>query len=572
MSTGTDSAPNKASENDPKGGKAPKKTSKFATAPGAQKNSDGGLRPLIKLASHRDRIMLPVWMYALLATVGGTAYSLKKLYPAQADRDKLGVSIRSNPSLRALYGPLYDTHSLGALTAWRTLGFGGLLIGIMVVLLITRHTRAEEESGRLELLGSGAVGRDAPLTAALALAVGACFAIGLVSAVVMLVLGQSAGGSLALGACLFAVGVAFAGTQAVAVQLTETGRAANGIGALVLGVAYVLRTVGDAAGSSGGAGWVAWLSPFGWIERVHPWAGDRWWVVAITLAAGAVAAAAGYRVQNTRDLGRGLLPQRPGPASAGPGLRGVFGLGRRLHQPTLMGWTAGIFGFGIVMGSIAKGIDQLLNDNAQVEKIIGRYGGVRGLTDSYLATAVSFLGMAAAFYAVQSVLRLRGEETSGRAEPVLSGSAGRLAWAGSHLVFPAVGSALVMAAGGLGVGVGAGAVLGDFWGWVGRMVRSGLVTTPALWIVAAIAVALFGLVPRWTPAAYGVFGVVVFIAYLGPLVDAGQWFLDLTPYTHIPKIPGGEFHWTPLVWMTAISAVLTAAGLVGLRRRDVSSA
>lgn len=552
--------------------KTAKKTSKFAPRPGAQKDTDGGLRTLIKLASHRDRIMLPVWIYALLATVGSTAYSLKKLYPAQSDRDKLATSIGANPSLRALYGPLYDTHSLGALTAWRTLGFGGLLIGIMVVLLITRHTRAEEESGRLELLGSGAVGRNAPLSAALTIAVGACFGIGLLAAAVMVALGQGVGGALAFGACLFAVGVAFAGTQAVAVQLTETGRAANGIGALILGVAYLLRTVGDAAGTKGGAGWVAWLSPLGWIERVHPWAGNRWWVVAVTLAAGVLAAAVGYRVQNARDLGSGLLPQRPGPAAAGPGLRGVFGLGRRLQQPTLLGWMAGIFVFGIVMGSIAKGIDQLLNDNQQVEKIIGRYGGVRGLTDSYLATAVSFLGMAAAFYAVQAVLRLRGEETSGRAEPVLSGSAGRLAWAGSHLVFPAVGSALVMAAGGLGVGVGAGAVLGDFWGRVGQMVKAGLITTPALWVIAAAAVALFGLVPKWTSAAYGVFGVMVFIAYLGPLVNAGQWFLDLTPYTHIPKVPGGTFTWTPLVWMTVVAAVLSAAGLLGFRRRDVSSA
>ena len=557
--------------------KAAEKPSRFALKPGSvlssgEKGSDKGLRTLIKLATRRDRIMLPVWIYALLATVGSTAYSLKKLYPAQSDRDKLATSIGTNPSLRALYGPLYDTHTLGALTAWRTLGFGGLLIGIMVVLLITRHTRAEEESGRLELLGSGAVGRNAPLSAALSIAVGACFGIGLLAAVVTVVLGQGVVGALAFGACLFAVGAAFAGTQAVAVQLTETGRAANGIGALVLGVAYLLRTVGDAAGNSGGAGWVAWLSPFGWIERVHPWAGNRWWVVGVTLAAGVLAAAVGYRVQNARDLGSGLLPQRPGPASAGPGLRGVFGLGRRLQQPTLLGWMAGIFVFGIVMGSIAKGIDQLLNDNQQVEKIIGRYGGVRGLTDSYLATAVSFLGMAAAFYAVQAVLRLRGEETSGRAEPVLSGSAGRLAWASSHLVFPAVGSALVMAAGGLGVGVGAGAVLGDFWGWVGRMVKAGLVTTPALWIIAAAAVALFGLVPKWTSGAYGVFGVMVFIAYLGPLINAGQWFLDLTPYTHIPKVPGGVFHWAPLVWMTAVSVVLTAAGLLGFRRRDVASA
>ena len=534
--------------------------------------SDDGLRTLIKLATRRDRIIIPVWIYALVATVGSTAYSLKKLYPTQADRDKLASSISSNPSLRALYGPLYDTHSLGALTAWRALGFGGLLIGIMAMLLITRHTRAEEESGRLELLGSGAVGRNAPLTAALYLATTACFAIGLLAAVVMIVLGEDWAGALAFGACLFGVGVAIAGTQAVAVQLTETGRAANGIGALILGIAYLLRTVGDAAGNSGGAGWVAWLSPFGWIERVHPCAGNRWWVIGLTLAAGVVAAAVGYRLQGARDLGSGLRSQRPGRPAAGRGLRGVFGLGRRLQQPSLLGWAAGLLAFGIVMGTLAKGVNQLVSDNKQVEDVITRYGGVKGLTDSYLATIVSFLGMAAAFYAVQAVLRLRGEETSGRAEPVLSASTSRLAWAGSHLLYPAVGSALVMACAGLGIGIGAGWALGDFWGWVGRMLRAGLVTTPALWIIAAVGVALFGLLPKWSAAVYGVFGVLVFISYLGPAINASQWLLDLTPFTHIPRIPGGVFHWTPLAWMTGIAAVLAAAGLAGLRRRDMSSA
>ncbi|MBS2540119.1 ABC transporter permease, partial [Catenulispora sp. NF23] len=102
-------------------------------------------------------------------------------------------------------------------------------------------------------------------------------------------------------------------------------------------------------------------------------------------------------------------------------------------------------------------------------------------------------------------------------------------------------------------------------------VKAGLITTPALWVIAAAGVALFGLRPKWTSAAYGVFGLMVFIANLGPLVNAGQWLVDLTPFAHIPKVPGGAFHWAPLVWMTLVSVVLTGAGLVGFRRRDVSS-
>ena len=48
-----------------------------------------------------------------------------------------------------------------------------------------------------------------------------------------------------------------------------------------------------------------------------------------------------------------------------------------------------------------------------------------------------------------------------------------------------------------------------------------------------------------------------------------QWVMDLSPFTHVPKIPGGEFVVSPLAWLVALAVLLGAAGLVGFRRRDV---
>ena len=542
-----------------------------ANRPSRVASATAGVDRLARLALRRDRIMLPVWLYAILATIIGTAYSIKNLYPTQASREQLQQSIDVNPSLRALYGPMYDTHTLGAVTAWRVLPVGGLMLAVFCVLLVTRHTRAEEEDGRLELLGAGAIGRSAPLTAALAEAVVACVAVGFVAAAVMPFFGQGVVGSLAFGLTFTAVGLAFTGLSAVTAQLTETGRAANGLAGAMIGLAYLLRAVGDAAGTSGSLGWTVWLTPFGWVERVRPWAGDRWWVIALMLLGAATLIAGAYTLADRRDLGSGLLPQRPGPPAAGPGLRGAFGLARRLQQGIFFGWGAGLLVTGFVLGGLTKGIQQLVGDSPQVADIMTRYGGVKGATDSYLSTAVSFLTMAAAFYGVQSVLRLRTEETSGRAEQVLSGDVGRMRWAAGHLVFPALGSAAIMLVGGLGVGLGAGAVLGDVGGWTGKMVQAALVSVPAVWIFAAAALALFGLLPKGTSAAWGVLGVLLLISYLGPAVNIGQWLLDLTPFTHVPRLPGGTFSWTPLLWLTGISAVLTAAGLVGVRRRDITS-
>ncbi|MEZ0067448.1 ABC-2 type transport system permease protein [Streptacidiphilus sp. MAP12-20] len=527
-----------------------------------------GASTLLRFALRRDRIMLACWLYALIGSVAGTAVSFGKLYPSQSSREQLAQSINSNGSLRALYGSVYDTGSTGALTAWRMLGLGGLLLGLLCVLLVVRHTRAEEESGRLELIGAGAVGRGAPLAAGIGAAVTASALVGGVNAVVLLAMGQQVAGSLVFGAALFGCGVCFAGVAAVAAQLTGTGRAANGIGGAVLGLAFLLRACGDAAGSTG-PGWLVWLSPLGWAERVRPYDDNAWWLVALLIAAGGAQLALGYALAGRRDLGSGLLPQRPGPPSAAPSLRGTVGLAWRLQRGTLLGWAFGFAVGGAMLGGISQGVKQLISSSANVEQIVQRMGGSTGVVDSYLATSMNLLAMVAAVYAVQATLRLRGEETSGRAEPVLATGVGRLGWAGSHLLYPLLGSGALLLVGGLTAGLGAGVALGDTAGWTGKLLVGALVQLPAVWVFAAATVALFGLRPQWTAAAWSVLGVWLFIGYLGPALNAGQWLLDLTPFTHVPKLPGGSFHVAPLLWLTLISAALAGAGLAGLRRRDI---
>ncbi|MFC5908753.1 ABC transporter permease [Streptacidiphilus monticola] len=528
-----------------------------------------GLSPLLRLALRRDRIMLPVWLYALIATVAGTAFSIRKLYPDQASRDRLAASINGNPSLRALYGPLYDTHSLGAVVAWRALPYGGLMIGLLCLLLVTRHTRAEEEAGRLELLGAGAVGRGTALSAALTTAAVSCATVGAVATVVLLTLGEAASGSLALGLAYAATGLLFAGVAALAAQVARTGRAANGLGGALLGLAFLLRTVGDAAGPHGAGHWLVWLSPIGWAEQVQPFAADRWWVLLLQLVVAAAEMTGAYALLLRRDHGAGLLPDRPGPADAPSSLRGAAGLAWRLQRAGLWGWTAALLVSGLVLGAITDGVRQLVDDSAQVAQMMERMGGTTGVVDSYLSTCMTFLAMASAAYAVQSTLRLRGEETGGRAEPLLAGAVGRLSWAAGLLAYPLAGSAALLLAGGLGAGLGTGAVLGDAGTWTGRLLGAALVQVPAVWLFAGFGTALFGLLPRWTTAAWGVLGVALLIAYLGPVVDAGQWLLDLTPFTHVPRLPGGELRTAPLVWLVLLSAALLGAGLAGLRRRDV---
>jgi len=131
-----------------------------------------GTVALAKLALRRDRIMLPVWIYLILAGVSANAYTFGRLYKTPSSRSALVASAQSNPALLFLYGRL-NGDSVGALTAWRFGVWGALIAVLMTIFIVIRHTRADEEAGRLELIGSARVGRQAPLVAALLVAVAA---------------------------------------------------------------------------------------------------------------------------------------------------------------------------------------------------------------------------------------------------------------------------------------------------------------------------------------------------------------------------------------------------------------
>jgi ABC-2 type transport system permease protein len=63
--------------------------------------------------------------------------------------------------------------------------------------------------------------------------------------------------------------------------------------------------------------------------------------------------------------------------------------------------------------------------------------------------------------------------------------------------------------------------------------------------------------------------VCFFLGQLGALFQLPQAVLDLSPFTHIPQVPGADVRWTPLVILTLLAAALIVVGLAAFRRRDV---
>jgi ABC-2 type transport system permease protein len=531
-----------------------------------------GTGRLFWLALRRDRIVASAWILGLFLYAYSQAASIIALYPTQADLDRLARTaegVGANPAVVAIQGPAYQAHTYGGATAWQLVTPWVFLLGLMSLLLMTRHTRQEEETGRAELVSAGVVGRYAWLAAALlyVLAVNAVLAV--ITSLAFIAMGLPAAGSVALVVECVLGGLVFAGVAAITAQLTEFARPANGMAFAVLGAAFLLRAIGD---TSGELSWLSWLSPIGWAERFRPFAGERWWVLLLPVTLLTVLLVAASALLVRRDVGAGALPTRLGPAAAPSWLRSPLALAWRLQRGTLLGWTIGAAVAGLSFGAIAQDMVQAATEDPETAKMLASLGGSGSITDIYLAAVLSWLGMLAAGYAVQATLRLHSEETELRAEQVLATAVSRIRWAGSHLLVVAGGSAVVLATGGLVAGLAHGLRSGDLGGELPRVLGGALVQLPAVWVMAAVGAALFGLLPRVVVGAtWAVLAVVLFVTMFGEPLRLSRWLLDLSPFAHLPKLPAASFTATPLAWLLAISAVLAAAGLAAFRRRDLAS-
>lgn len=531
-------------------------------------SSLAGTASLIRLNLRLDRFRLPAWVLTLGVLTYFTGAAFEELYPTAASRRLFAQTLVNNPSLVAMVGPAFDLSTIGGLIAWRLGGVAAVLTALLGVLTVTRHTRAEEEAQRLELVMAGVVGRMAPLVAALVVAAGLSAAIGAAIGLATAALDQSVAGSVALGAGIASTGLVFAGISAVSAQVAENARTASTIAGTLLAASYVLRAVGDSA-SSENLALLSFVSPIGWAQQIRPFGGERWWVFGMFAVLLFICVGTAYLLIGKRDLGAGLLQPRRGPASAGPFLRGPFGLAWRLQRGALVAWTAGFALAGAAFGTLAEGIGDVLDDTPQLRELLEGLGGGGRLEDIFFGSILSLMAVIASAYVIQAILRLRSEENDYRAEPVLATRVGRLRWALSHLFPVAVGAVTTMCAAGFLAGLVHGLRTGDALPTALEVLSTALHHVPAMLVLAGLTLALFGLVPRLYFLAWVALTAFMLLGQLGQTLNLEQWLLNLSPFSHVP-LPPADPDPVSTTALLAVAIALTVAGLLGLRRRDVA--
>lgn len=521
-----------------------------------------GTTYLVRLLLRRDRIRIPVWVLALVGITYLTANAVHTAYPNQRAIDAYANALGSSPSAIAMAGPPVALHTIGGVVVYETTFTAVVGTALMVLFLMVRHTRAEEEAGRTELLRSTVVGRHAAGASAFLVATVASWLTGAGIALAVGSAGVATVGALLVGAGVGALGMVFAAITLCLAQVFSHARAATGAALGVLGLAFLLRAAGDVRGD-----WLVWLSPIGWSQATHPLGEDRWWPLLVSLVATAGLLVLAAVLADRRDLGAGLVAARPGSADASRWLAGPVGLAVRLQRGSLVAWSSGVFVTALVSGSLTREMQDLVRDNPTLASYFEAAGG--SLVDSFIGTMLLLLALTAAGFAVSSALRLRAEESAGRVEPLLAASVSRSRWMLGNLLVTGAGSVLVLVAGGLGLGLSYGAIVSDASQPL-RIAGLSLVYAPATLVLAALAVLLFGWLPGAARAVWAALGVCFVIGWLGGLLNPPAWLENLSPFTHTPQVPVQDVAAGPLATI-ALSVVLAVAlGVAGFRRRDVS--
>lgn len=531
------------------------------------RNALTGTLALIRLILRRDRIRIPVWIGGVVAFLALSAVSVPEVYPTEADLQARGDFVQS-PVLTIFSGPGYgaDDYTVGAMVANEYLIYGVVAVALMSILMVIRHTRAEEETGRAELVSASVVGHRAAPTAALIVAVATNLLIGAATALALTasLAELSSVGSWVFGLSMASAGIVLAALAAVTAQVTQHARGATGIAVTVLAVFFVLRAAGD----MGDDRTLSWVSPIGWVQSTRAYVDERWWPLLLPLVLSLLLTAVAYGLASRRDVTAGLVAPRPGPPGASRTLATSGGMALRLQWSSLAAWGAGLLMFGAVLGSLVGEVETFLDENPQLQDFFGAEEGT-ALVGAFLSTVMLLLALLTTGYAVAAALRLRTEETAGRAEPLLATAVTRGRWARGHLAVVMGGGAAVL----VGVAVCVGVVAAIEHGqssWVTDILGLGLAHVPAMWLIVGVVVALYGLLPRVASLGWAALVYAAVVGLMGDAFDMPEGARVLSPFHHVPGLPLDEISLTPLVALTVAGAVLVVIGLAGLQRRDIN--
>lgn len=535
------------------------------------------LTTLLARRLRRDWVQLTLWIAGTVALALAGLSGAASTYGSEQERTALLATVMANPVI-LLFRGLPSGPGEQAFIVFLLMPFLVMMAALMSSFLAVRHTRGDEEAGRLEIVAATTAGRTIPTVTTIVHGVLANVVLGVLVAAAFLGGGSPTDGSLLAGFTTACGGLAFLGIALLSAQLMRTSRGANSLAVWVLVVTYFLAGIGNALGTPSDdltrlqSSWLTWLSPFGWAENTRAFDENLWWPALLCVAAFAVLAAAALALQAVRDLGASIVPERHGRTDAPPTLSSSTGLVARLATGSTVGWMVGALFAGALSTSLGAVVNEMGADNPAVADMLQALSAEADLEQAVVVVFFTMVGLLAACAAVQTVARARQEEAHGTAEPVLATPVQRVRWLADFVVVGFVAIVLTCAAAFVGAWAGAAGLDNGADLTADAFVAAwGQVAAASVFLVLTALV--FTIAPRWTiPLGWTLVTAAIVFGLFGPLLGLPEWVTNLSPFSVAPVPSGDEVDVRGLWWLVLATGVGAAASLALMRRRELASA
>ncbi len=545
-------------------------TSGTVVTPSTPKLSAGvGLAPPSALARRafrdaRVRTISFAYLFAVIAYIQPVGY--RDAYPTLSSRLAFAHSFADNKAIRLFYGVPHDLLSVSGYTSWRVGGTLAIFAAVFGLLASVRALRTEEDTGRMELVLAGSVGRGTAYLAALAAIAAGVLILGIAEFVGLILAGLPAGGSAELALATASVVPVFVGVGALASQLASTRRMALELGGAAVGLFLALRVIAD---TSSGASWLRWATPLGWAEEVRPFTGAHPIVLALPGAATALLLVVAARIAAGRDIGTGVLPARESAEPRLGLLSSPFAQALRSERGSLIVWLSSVGAFAYITGVIAKSTSTA-GISKSLQREVAKLGTGSIVTPTgYLAFVFIFFVLAVSLFVCAQIGAARHEEADERLETLLSLPVSRHRWLGGRLVLAVAGATSISLTAGLLTWAGAesGGVSISPTG----MLEAGLNCLPVALMFLGIAALAYAILPRAsTGLSYGLVTVAFLWDLFGSLLSVPHWLVQATPFAHVGLVPAQPFRAGDAVIMLGIAATSALAAMWIFQWRDLT--
>jgi ABC-2 type transport system permease protein len=513
---------------------------------------------IVRYSAKRALRSAVLWGYVFGITVVSSAYSYTRLYKTPGERRRLAETFGANHAASALFGPAPQLQTVAGFTVFKASMTVMIIGAVWGLLTSTRLLRGDEDAGRWEILAVGPTTRAGAVTHVLAgLGCGAAVLWAVTALIVVIAgrfhsvrIGVTAGLFLALA--LVASAVMFLAVGALTSQVAPRRRTAAAYGAVVLGLSYALRMVGDAGA---GLHWLVWTSPLGWVEELRPLTAPRPWVLVPVAALTTGLALVAVVLAGRRDVGAGLWPERAASAPRLGLLAGPAQLTLRLTTSSAGWWALSTAAIGLLYGVVAKAAGTTIGGSS-VQKVFSRLGAPGTGTTAVLGIAFVIMAIVIGFQSVSQLSATRAEEADGRLDHLVAGAVGRVRWFAGRMSVAA--AALFVSALGAGLFTWIGTVSQGSGVGLPTVLNAGVNTVaPAAFLLGAGA-CVFGLRPRVAVGAvYALLGWSALIDLVGGFFAQNGWVLDTSLFHHMASAPAVAPDWRA-------NGVLLGLGLVGM--------